>query len=253
MKLAAAGALVVFLAIPAQAQDDKAILEALRKFQDDYGRPRASEDERIDAVRALARFHDGRVVKALAPCFTRSSVKVSMAVARELGAFANLPVAVETLVNALKSYECGGRRTNGIRILVIRSLGQLKAKEAAAEVDKLIVDKDTWVAKAAIDAAGLMRSKSSVDALIRALRRIEGPDGKGAIPENPLAEELPNVGIKSIVNKSVTEQARPQSERDVLSDPILESLKSITRCNFAGAKEWEAWWSRSRSSFRVPE
>jgi hypothetical protein len=260
MKLAA-GAFLVFLALPSYApfgtahgkQDDKVLQEAFRKYQEVFNRPRATEDEKIDAVRALAYHKDERVVKVLARSFTQPSVKVSMAVARELGGFANVSGAPEALVGALKTFECGGRRTNGIRILAIRSLGQLKVKDAAPEVDKLIVDKDSWVSKAAIDAAGQIRAKSSIEPLIRALRRIEGPDGNGELPANPLAEELPNTGIKSIINKSLVEQVRPKSERDVLTEPIQQSLKAITRVNCGGAKEWESWWSKSKSSFKVPD
>src|SRR5436190_12160263 len=130
MKLAA-GALAVFLALPAVTpfggahgkQDDKAFQDAFKKFQDDFSRANAGEDEKIDAVRAFAQLKSERVVKTLAPSLTRGPLKVRMAVAREFGGFTTVAGVPEVLVGALKTYETAGKRTNGIRILALRSLG----------------------------------------------------------------------------------------------------------------------------------
>ena len=252
MKLAA-GFFFVVLAVPAYSQDDKALQDALRRFNDEFSRSAAGNDEKIAAIHALSEFKADRVVKALAPSLTHGSLPVRMAVARELGGFHTVSSAPDALLVALKTYESAGKRTDGIRIHALRSLGQLKAKDAAPEVDKLIADKSQWVQKAAIDATGLIRSKTSIDPLIKALRRIEGPDGNGEIGVNPLQEELPPVTVQGIVKQSILEKARPKSERDVLADPILASLKSITRSSFTNAKEWEGWWSRGKSTFKVPE
>ncbi len=253
MKLAAGFFFVVLLAVPAYPQDDKALQDALRKFNDDFTRAGAGNDEKIASIRALSEYKADRVVKALTPSLTHGSLPVRMAVARELGGFHTVSSAPDALVVALRTYETAGKKMDGIRIHALRSLGQLKAKDAAPEVDKLIADKSQWVQKAAIDATGLIRSKTSIDPLIKALRRIEGPDGNGEIGVNPLQEELPPVTVPGIVKNAVLQQARPKSERDVLAEPILVSLKSITRSTFANAKDWEGWWSKSKSSFKVAE
>lgn len=252
MKLAA-GLFVVLLAFPAHSGDDQALQEALRKFNDDFTRPRAGNDERIAAIHTLAEHKSDRVVKVLSPSLARGSLQVRMAVAHELGSFQGVAAAAEALIVALKTYETAGRNTDGIRIHALRSLGQLKSKDAAADVEKLILDKSHWVQKAAIDAAGLIRVKSSIEPLIKALRRVEGPDGNGEIAVNPLLDELPPVTVGAIVKSAIVAQARPKSERDVLTEPILVSLKAITRATFANAKDWEGWWSKSKPTFKVPE
>jgi len=245
--------LVVVLALPAHSGDDQVIQDALRKFNDEFTRPGAGNDEKIGAIRALAQYHNDRVVKALSPSLSRGSLQVRMSVAHELGGFLGVPAAPEALVVALRAYETSGRKTDGIRIHALRSLGQLKARDAAPDVDKLILDKSHWVQKAAIDAAGLIRVRSSIEPLIKALRRVEGPDGNGEIAVNPLLDELPPVTVAGIIKSTIVEQARPKSERDVLAEPILTSLKGITRATFASAKDWEGWWSKNKPTFKVPE
>jgi HEAT repeat protein len=249
----ATGAFLVLLAVPAYPQDDKVHLEAIRRFQEEFGRAGAGDDEKIGALKDLAQFKSERTAKTLAYSLTHGSVKVRMATARELGAFSGINGVPDTLVVALRSYEGGGKKTNGIRILALQSLGKLKAKEVAPEVDKLIADKDTWIQKAAIDAAGQIRAKSSIDPLIRALRRVEGSDGNGEISVNPLQDELPPVTIPGIIKGAVLQQARPTSERDVLAEPLVGALKSITRTTCTSAKEWESWWSKNKSTFKIPE
>lgn len=244
---------MLLCSVPGLSQEDLVLRDALRKFNDDFTRTGAGDDEKIVAVKSLAQYKTDRTARALTPSLTHGSLKVRMAVARELGGFANVPAAPEALVAALKAYESSGKKTDGIRILALRSLGQLKAKEAAPEVDKLIPDKAQWVSKAAIDAAGLIRARSSVEPLVRALRRLEGPEGNGEIGINPLQEELPPVTLQAIVKSSVLEKPRPKSERDVLAEPIVASLKSITRSSFASAKDWESWWSKNKATFKVAD
>lgn len=252
MKLTA-GCLVLLFALPVQSQDDAILRDALRKFNDEFTRSGSGDDEKITAVRALAQYRSDRVVRALSPSLTHGSLKVRMAVARELGGFHNVAAAPEALVVALKTYESTGKKTDGIRIFALRSLGQLKSKDAAPDVDRLILDRSQWVSKAAIDASGLIRSRTSIEPLLKALRRVEGPEGNGEIGINPLADELPPVTVQALVKQSLLEKVRPPSERDVLAEPIVGSLKLITRASCAGAKDWEGWWSKNRATFKVPE
>src|SRR5437870_11926167 len=108
MKLAA-GAIAVFLAFPVQAQEDKSLQNALRKVEDGFNRRCAGDDEKIDAIKALAQFKAERVVKTLTPSLTHGSIKVRMAVARELGNFANVNGTPEALIATLKTYETGAK------------------------------------------------------------------------------------------------------------------------------------------------
>ena len=64
-----------------------------------------------------------------------------------------------------------------------------------------------------------------------------------------LAPLFPMEIIKQEV-KGVTPGAKG---RDLLRDPILVSLKSITGREYGGVKDWESWWRRNKTTFQVSE
>ena len=105
------------------------------------------------------------------------------------------------------------------------------------------------MAKAAIEAAGKIRERSSIEPLIEQLKRIEGPMGDCEPAVNPLFEALKDVTVGGMVEAAV----KPPSERDLLKNPILGSLRNITRQTFATSKDWEGWWKVNKGSFKVGE
>ena len=44
-----------------------------------------------------------------------------------------------------------------------------------------------------------------------------------------------------------------KTEREILRDPVMAALKSITRQNFGTHSEWSRWWVNSRRRFEVPK
>jgi HEAT repeat protein len=252
VKLAAGAFCVVALALPLHARDDAALKQALKRFNDDYYRAGAKLDEKIAAVVELAKFRSPLAAKALASLLTRDALQVRLVAARELAKFQGVDGADGALLGALRSKANGGQKMTQVRIMALRGLGELKTKDAAADVDRLVEDKEIWVAKAAVDAAGKIRVRTSVAPLIAALRRIEGPSGMNALPSNPLEAELSESNLQGILKEEVL-QTKPKTERELLKDPIRAALKSITQQDFAAVKEWEAWWAKSKATFQVPD
>lgn len=251
MKLAA-GAFSFALALSLHAQEDAALKQAVRKFNDDFYRNGAKLDEKIASVVELARFRSPSVVKALSPLLGRETLQVRIVVARELARFQDVDGAGDALLGALRSRANAGSKMSQVRIMALRGLGELKMRGAAADVDRLIEDKEVWIAKAAVDAAGKVRVRTSVAPLLHALRRIEGPSGTNALSVNPLEAEFPEVTVQNILKEEVL-QSKPKTERELLREPIQAALKSITQHAFATVKEWEAWWAKSKATFQVAD
>jgi len=249
-----AGALIGFLACVPTPQDEKPFQAELRRFQDDYYKVGAKDDDKIAAVRALAPYHHERIVRALSPLLTEASIPVRLMTARELGRFAGVDPAARELHAALRSAANSGKRESAVRIEILRGLGTLRYAPAGGDVAKLVEDKEVWVAKAAIDAAGRIRTLDALTPLIKSLRRIESNNGDSETTLNPLDDlfpEMPTAG--TLLRADPRQTAKRPSEREVLKAPILGALQSISRQNYENARDWETWWSKRKPSFKLPE
>ncbi len=233
---------------------DEASDAAVAKFRKDYRRT-ATENARTAAVIELAKCRHVRVARILAALIPAETMPLRIAAARELGAFRGVDGVSALLKDALGDKRNAGDKARGVRVMILRSLGNLKAADAAAEVGRRIADKDVWIAKAAVDAAGNIREKSLVDPLIEALRRVEGSAGKLLISADPLAAILPGISITQIIQGSLDGRAREKekTEREILQDPIRSALRKITRVDHYTSAGWKKWWSKNKPTFKVPE
>ena len=67
---------------------------------------------------------------------------------------------------------------------------------------------------------------------------------------DPLDSLIEGYGKNDLFKQDARLTKRP-SERELLRAPILAALQSITKQSFASGKEWEAWWSKNKSTFAV--
>jgi hypothetical protein len=245
----AAGVLLGVTLLAGPRVQDPVVKQALARFDSDFHRSGAKVDQKVAAVLAVCVHKQEAVVKVIAPAMSRDVLAVRIAVAKELARFLAVPGAPAALHTALRNGANGGNKFAPVRIMLLRALGDHRYKEAAADVDNLIDDRDLWVAKAAIDAAGKIRERSSIEPLIDQLKRIEGPMGDGEPAVNPLFEALRDVTIAGLTEN----REKAPSERDLLKNPILSSLRNITRQTFVNAKDWEGWWKANKGSFKVAE
>lgn len=244
-----AGALIGILAFCGSRQDDKAFQPAIKKFREEYYKVGAKDDDKIQALNYLAQYHHDRIVGELAPLLVDASMPVRLITARLLGSFTTAESAPVVLLGGLKAQANCGKKHAPVRIEILRALGALRYKPAALEIAKLIEDKEVWVAKAAIDACGRIRFTEAVDPLLRALKRIEGTSGDAEV--NPLDDLVEGVGRGDLLKPDVR-QKKP-IERDILKQPILTALNSVTKQSFLASREWDTWWSRNKASFRVSD
>lgn len=249
MKIALGVAALVLLA--GHRPQDPSTKAALKKFEEDFYRNGAKPEHKIQAVLALCVHKNEHSAKALNTLFSRDHAAVRIVAARELGRFANVPQAGQVLLSALRNSANGGNKYAAVRVQLLRGLGELKVKDAAQDVERMIEDKNVWIAKAAIDAAGKIKSKKSVDVLIDALQRIEGPMGDAQVALNPLIDAFKEITMGGLLGADGNE--RPTSERELLRQPINGALGAITRMPYTSSKEWGAWWKSNKPGFEVRE
>lgn len=254
MKIAlGVAAAVVLLAgpRPPKTPQDPAVKAAIKKFEDEFYRKGAKPEQKIQAVLALAVHKNEHTVKAFTNLFSRDAAAVRIVAARELARFTAVPQAGLTLLAALRNSANGGNKYAAVRIQLLRGVGELRVKDAAPDVDRFIEDKNVWIAKAAVDAAGKIKNKKSIQTLLDSLKRIEGPMGDAQVVLNPLIDAFREITIGGLLGADGHD--RPPSERDLLKQPINDALRAITRMPYSSSKEWDAWWKANKATFEVRE
>ncbi|MBI2901259.1 MAG: hypothetical protein HYY17_13835 [Planctomycetes bacterium] len=248
--------------------------EAVRRFRSEY--PTAGLDEKILLIHELGKHRVPPVLDVLAPLMTDGPVTARIAAARELGAFDGVPKTWRKLLDAYGHPANAGTPARGVKVTILRSLGELHATDAARFVDSLIGSPDVWIAKAAIDAAGKIRRKGSVDVLVAELRRMgEIDDEEPVASEQPSAtvapsdvrppmsmgpadilrsDSKPTLKKTSVPLESGRTRRRdpeppakvPAERREVLVPAILAALESIAEKGFKTPAEWGRWWRANR-------
>ncbi|RPH38452.1 MAG: HEAT repeat domain-containing protein [Planctomycetota bacterium] len=244
-----AGALIGLLAL---VQDAKDLQPVILKFTQDYYKSGADLDDKISAVNYLGQYRHEKVVRVLSPLLCEATIPVRIMVARSFSRFCNIELASKELLNGLHAQANSGKKQMSVRIEILRALGDLKYKPAAASIARFVEDKEVWVAKAAIDASGKVKFAEAIAPLIKALQRIEGKEGDAEISVDPLDGVLEGVDAGSLFKRDPREPKRP-SVREMLRDPILGSLRKLTGQSYTAAKDWDTWWQKNRSGFKRPD
>lgn len=134
---------------------------------------------------------------------------------------------------------------------ILTSLGKLREEQGAAEVNKHVNADDTDLAKAAIEAAGDIKSGSSFDPLIKALKDCEEtlkPRDKNA--GGGFGGGLGRLGNPGGAGSS---QKTPKEMRDranALKPEIIKVLRDMAKVSCQDAKDWEDWWKEHRGTWK---
>lgn len=225
----------------ASAGDDKEVEEALKAFSKSYNNPNASA--RAAAVAELSRTKNDKIAVRLAALLQGDETVVRIAAADGLGTWTeNKPKIAVLLISGL-----GGANAKEPKVqsAIFAALGKLGEESALPTVHRSFEEKDTTVAKAAIDASGGIRSRNSIDVLvelIKDLEKIKSRGGKGG-------GAGVNVGGYNVPGGG----SDPQQQRvkDLLP-AALKAMQSITLEKYTTSEEWVIWWNRNRDKFKVP-
>lgn len=230
--------LILALSLFAQAStkpDEAAINAALEKFKTDYKVKETTG--RVSAVAELAKTQGDKIqARLVAVLSSQDEKEVRIACAKGLGAVTdNKKKAVSLLAAALNA----NQKEFAVAAAILEALGKLGDQAATATVENNFKSRNTAVLKAAVEAAGELKSKSSVPQLIDLCKRLE--EG---------AKETPNLGggnygggggIPGLGQGGQVDEMARERER-VVKPIVIKVLGDMTKTNFSMAKEWETWW-----------
>ncbi len=217
--------------------------QALATFRKSYANPKA--EDRSEAVRALGASHGPKVASALGEVIARDPApEVRVIAARILGQFGDFaPKAAAILLTAL-----GSNKDESVLAQIFKSLGELKEESAAPTVNRGFEAKETSVSEAAVQAAGAIRHRSSIEPLIELLLKLER---EGNLSKTAGREATNGTGLKLPGSARTDSNKETQQRQKKLKPAVVRALQAIARERFATGRDWSDWWKKNAATFKV--
>ena len=214
--------------------------EALDKFKTDIkGKDAAG---RSAAIEELAKTKSPKICARLASMLTNEVVEVRCAAAKGLGTQEDKKRAIPLLLAAVQP----NAKELPVIAAIVAALGKLGDEAGVAEINKQLSHENLDVAKAAVEAAGEIRSANSFEPLIKAMKDCEeilkprdqnnggGFGGRGF--------GGPGGGMQNY--REMRERAQ------TLKPEIQKVLVSMAKVNCQDAQDWALWWKENRAKFK---
>lgn len=214
--------------------------EALEKFKTDVkGKDAAG---RAAAIDELAKTKSPKICAKLASMLTNEVVEVRCAAAKGLGTQEDKKRAIPLLTAAVTP----NAKEPLVLAAIVSALGKLGDEAGAAEINKHIAHENLDVAKAAVEAAGEIRSASSFDPLIKAMKECEetlkprDKNNGGGFGGGRFGGPGGNM-----------QNFREMRERaQMLKPEIQKVLVAMAKVNCQDAQDWELWWKENRLKYK---
>jgi hypothetical protein len=223
------------LLLAAGLQDDMDVEGALLRFRKGYASPSAAA--RVAAVADLARTTHEKSLSKLIPLLTGDVKEVRIAASKGLAGFMDQKkVVIPSLINALaanaKEFEVQGA--------IYEALAKLQDPLALQAIHQGFRDPQIRVAKAAVAAAGIARTKESLDVLYELMTDVQKWIKK-------------NQGGGYVDGAGAGDNAAKKARLEDLNKSIIAAFQAITKEKWNSAAEWEVWFRRHRPDFEVPK
>jgi len=231
------GKAILALVLLLQAADDKAAVDAaVKSFSKAVANPNPSA--RATAILELSKTPADRTLKAILPYLNQDVTDVRIAAAKAMTEFGDWKKLVTpSLAGALESNGKDAKVVSAI----LDSIGKLADPASLQTVHAKFREPDARVAKAAIAAAGTMRQKESMDALVELQKDVQKfLKNKQA---GPYRDDKGQPG----------DDAAAKARLDDIQKTIIKAFQDITKERWATANEWEIWWGKKKATFEIPK
>jgi HEAT repeat protein len=222
-------------------QDDKAVDEALDTFK--TAMKSTSEADRVSAVNDLAKVPHAKTLARLADLLRSEAPTVKIAAIRGISGFSTLKAkASQVLIAAMGP----NAKESNILVAIYEGLGKLDDPSALPTIHRGFEEKDVVLVKAALQAAGAMGSRESIEPLIALLTRLEKVQ-KSAGGGVDVTAPVPGGGGGSVTVRSNEDASKRAQE---LIPLVNKALNEITRESNGSAETWNAWWAKDKATFK---
>ena len=224
--------------------DEKEAAEALSKFNAAF---KAKEvDARVAAVAELAKTQHEKVYTKLGSLLLTDVREVRIAAAKGLS-------GAEDHKKKVTSYFLNGFLANAadltVEAAIIEALDTLQAGLGRQALESYFKSPDVATAKTAIETAGELRKKEYIGSLIELDKYLE-QKAKEYLSAGPKAKGFVGKGLPGDQGTTVDSEA-PKRQK-ALAPVIDKVLGALTGQKFATPQEWDDWWRKNGSTFKIP-
>lgn len=233
------------LALALTAFDDA---EALEKFKADIkGKDGAG---RAAAIEELAKTKSPKICAKLASMLTNEVVEVRCASAKGLGEQDDKKKAIAYLSAAVTP----NAKEFPVLAAIMAALGKLGEEAGAPDVNKHVNHENIDVAKAAVESAGEIKSASSFEPLIKAMKDCEetlkprqpGPGGNGG----GFGGGLGRMGGPGGPGGNMQNYREMRDRATALKPLIQKVLVAMTKTNCQDSADWALWWKENQAKYK---
>ncbi len=236
---------VPLAAMAAVQDDDKAADEALDKFKAEY---KGVASDRASAVNNLGQVqHKKTLSKLLNVLMGDPEAPVRIAAAQAIGGWKEDKTRAAAMLQAALQ---ANARVPEVAAEIYKAMGALEDPVVLPGVHRAFKEKDTKIAKAAIECTGEIRSRDSIDPIIDYMKDMERRKGGGGLNTGvPGGGGMGGFNLPGGGGGGSDPQAQRAKE---LHEALVAAIQAITLERYAAVNEWEIWWDRNKATFKVP-
>jgi HEAT repeat protein len=230
--------LTAILLLSFLSADEKEADDALERFKAAY---KGAAAARASAVSDLARTPHEKTLVKLEGILGGEELPVRIAAAKGLGNFTDYKKKVTpVLLGVLAST---GKDTVSLAEAIFEALGKLGDETALESVHKHFDDKDEKFVKAALGAAGDIKSSKSIDPIIELLKKYDKILGEDKNDKKGKGSGGGGVGVPygggggDDPQRKLAKDTRPA---------CIKALIAITKEKWTTSQEWVIWWSKHK-------
>ena len=236
------------LAVALLLQDDAA--EALKKFDAAYKSKDAAV--RAAAVTELAKTDHEKIIAKLEKLLVVDAKEVRLAAAAGLGIVRETKDHNKKEMTALSKAFVPNYQERAVILAIVEALDKFGDNVGLTFLHPNCALPTVPVARAMIEAVAEIRKKESVPVLIGLIKQLEAA-ARYAANVGPGGRTVTGGGIPGTGGAGGTagDPDAPKRAKELV--PVAtKALETITNKSFKTNAEWEAWWKKEGSDFKVP-
>ncbi len=224
---------------------EKAADEALEKFKTAFKEQTATV--RTAAVVELAAVQHEKVMKKLGSLLVKDDSSVRIAAAKGLGEWREQKKkAAITLANGL-----AGNTKASVMGAIFEAIAKLQEENILPTLFNYASAKDPDVCKAALSAIGKFKTKIAIEPLVMLLKDHERRSKAVNLPDDQGAAGIGEMLGMDIPWEAGVDVNLVNTRSKVIAEASAAALQAITGERWKTSQEWEIWWARNKSTFKV--